>query len=244
MDSWLTPETIALLRSGLWLTLLVTAITTVGSLLLGIAVGTSAMLGKRPVQKLSKSFIEIHRNIPALVVVIFWAFAVPNLFPQQLRQTLFFNNPFWDSISTSTGLALPYYFLAGTFGLILNTSGYLAEIFRAGVNTIPAEQFESARTLGANKRVLFTHIMLPMGFTAAFPAVSTRLIHNFKNCALLSLVAVPIFFHGIQTAISKTFRATEFLLLATVVYLILSALIATLLRYTETRLARSGAEHA
>lgn len=236
MDSWLTVDMIELLQSGLILTLFVSLVTTIGAMIVGIAAGTASILGSRLVQRFARIFIEIHRNIPALVLVIFWAFAIPNVFPQQVRQQLFFNNSFWDSISNGTGISLPYYFLAGTFGLLLNTSGYLAEIFRSGVNTVPAEQFESARTLGANRRVVFWQIMLPSGLTAAFPAISTRLIHNFKNCALLSLVAVPVFFHGIQTAISKTFRATEFLLLATVVYLVLTALIATLLRYVETRL--------
>ena len=237
MISWLNPEMAELLIQGVRLTLIVTIITTIGSLMIGIAAGAGVLLGNKFIKRISTSFIEIHRNIPALVLVIFWAFGVPNIFPLSIRQGLFFNNSFWDSFTLVTGLALPYYFLAGTFGLLLNTSGYIAEIFRSGVNTIPDEQFESARTLGADRKAVFWYIMLPTGFSAAFPALASRLIHNFKNSALLALIAVPVFFHGIQTAISKTFRAIEFLLLATVVFLLLSAGIATLLRVWESRLS-------
>ncbi|MFK7805907.1 MAG: amino acid ABC transporter permease [Anaerolineae bacterium] len=235
LPEWLTPQAIELLWRGLVLTLVVTAITTAGSLLLGIFVGTMRLTGKPIVSRLSRIYIEIHRNIPALVLVIFWAFAVPNIFPQSLRQQIFFNNQFFDQISELTGISLPYYLFAGMLGLTLNTSGYLAELFRAGASTIPADQIDSARSLGASRWTIFWKILLPDGFRAAFPTISTRLIHNFKNTSLVSLVAVPVFFHGVQGSINKTFRATEFLLLAAVVYLILTALLAWLLRSIESR---------
>ena len=237
MASWLTPDMITLLTRGIVLTLIVSGVTTVGALVLGITAGAGRMLGNPLIQRLSILYIEVHRNIPALVLVIFWAFAVPNIFPRHLRQAIFFNNAFWDGVSNTIGIPLPYYLFAGTLGLTLNTSGYLAEQFRAGVSTIQTEQFESARTLGATRGIVFWQMMLPEGLIVAFPAIATRLIHNFKNTALLSLVAVPIFFHGIQTAISKTFRATEFLLLAAAVYLVLTAVFAQVLRILEGRFA-------
>ncbi|MEM8861121.1 MAG: ABC transporter permease subunit [Chloroflexota bacterium] len=233
---WLTAEARFLLTQGIILTLVITFFTSMFAFVLGIAAGTARLKGNQAIKTIARIYIEIHRNIPALVLVIFWAFAVPNIFPQSLRQQIFFNNTFWNQISELTGIALPYYLLAGALGLTLNTSAYLAELFRAGVNSIPSEHIESARSLGANSRVVFWQVLLPSGVQTAFPAMSTRLIHNFKNTALLSLVAVPIFFHGIQAAISKTFRATEFLLLAAVVYLVLTAILARLLRSAENGL--------
>jgi polar amino acid transport system permease protein len=235
LPDWLTPETITLLWQGLVLTLIITVVTTVGSLFLGILMGTLRLTGNRVSIVIARAYIEIHRNIPALVLVIFWAFAVPNIFPKPLRLQIFFNNQFLELVSELTRLSIPYYLFAGMFGLTLNTSAYLAELFRAGVGTIPADQIDSARSLGANRWVVFWTILLPGGVHAAFPAISGRLIHNFKNTSLISLVAVPVFFHGVQASISKTFQATEFLLLAAVVYLILTALLAQLLRSFEKR---------
>lgn len=65
---WLTPATLTLLWHGLILTLIVTAITTAGSLILGIIVGTARLTGNQIVSPLAYIYIEIHRNIPALVL--------------------------------------------------------------------------------------------------------------------------------------------------------------------------------
>jgi polar amino acid transport system permease protein len=182
--------------------------------------------------------VEIHRNIPALVLIIFWAFALPNLLPPGMRQTIFFKNIIMDGVSDLTGLSVPYYALAAAFALTLNTSAYLAELFRAGVGTIPREHLDAARSLGASPAVVLRTILIPEGIRASFPAMSTRLIHNMKNTALAAFVSVPELFHGIQTAITRSFRAVEFLLLAAVIYLLLSYGYSLLLTAVERRLAR------
>jgi polar amino acid transport system permease protein len=155
-----------------------------------------------------------------------------------MRQAIFFNNTIVNTLSDRTGLTVPYYVLAAGLGLTLNTSAYLAELFRAGVGTIPREHLDGARSLGASSIVVLRTILLPQGIRASFPAMSTRLIHNMKNTALASFVAVPEFFLGIQTAITRSFRAVEFLLLASVIYLLLSYCMSLLLTLVERRLGR------
>lgn len=233
---WLTPEAIDILWQGIILTLALTLLTSLFSLVVGIIVGTLRLSGSRVLRSLAAIYVAIHRNSPALVLIIFWAFAFPNLFPLEQRQVLFFNNVFMDGISQLTGLSLPYYALAATFALTLNTSAYIAELFRAGVGTIAQEHLDAARSLGASQRVLFWLFLLPQGVRAAFPAISTRLIHNMKNTALAAFVSVPEFFHSTQTAITRTFRALEFLLLAAAVYLALSFLFSVFLGWIERRL--------
>lgn len=236
MFPWLPLNTVYLLWQGLLLTIVLTLLTSLFSLIVGISWGTGRHFSKGWEKGIFITLIEIHRNIPALVLIIFWAFAVPNLFPAELRRTIFFNNSFWSFLSDVTGLSLPYYAVAAAFALTLNTSAYLAELFRAGVGTIPREVVDVARTLGSTQRDVFWKIMLPDGVRAAFPAISTRLIHNMKNTSLIAFVSVPVFFQGIQSVITKTFRAMEFLLLATVVYLILGWLVGRLLKGIEKRL--------
>ncbi|MGB0388262.1 MAG: amino acid ABC transporter permease [Ardenticatenaceae bacterium] len=233
---WLTPETIQLLWQGIILTVGLTFFTSIFSLVVGILMGTLRLAGSRVWRGVAAIYVAIHRNSPALVLVIFWAFAFPNLFPLEQRQFLFFNNAFMEGISQLTGLSLPYYALAATLALTLNTSAYIAELFRAGVGSIAQEHLDAARSLGASPRALFWHILLPQGVRVAFPAISTRLIHNMKNTALAAFVSVPEFFHSTQTAISRTFRAIEFLLLAAAVYLALSFLFAALLRWIDEQL--------
>jgi polar amino acid transport system permease protein len=238
--SWLTPKFIILLLEGVIVTIFLTAITSILSLLVGVGVGTMRLSPRPWLHWLAGIFVDIFRNIPALVLIIFFAFAVPNAFPLLLRQELFFNNDLAAWAKQISGLSLPSYALAAIVGLTLNSSAYIAELFRAGVGTIPQEYVDAARSLGAGQTAVFKQIILPQGFRAAFPAIETRLIHNMKNSALVSFVAVPDFFLATQTAINKSFRATQFLLLATAVYLILSVSYAALLRQIEHRLNRQS----
>ena len=235
---WLTDETISLLWRGLTLTIALTLITSALSLALGIGIGTLRLSPRWFWRWLAAVHVDVHRNIPALVLIIFWAFALPNLFPSEMRQGLFFNNGLMTWLGGWTQLSLPYYALATALALTLNTSAYLAELFRAGVGTIAQEHLDAAQTLGASPGVIFTRILLPQGLRASFPAISTRLIHNMKNTALAAFVSVPEFFHGTQTAITRSFRALEFLLLAAAVYLALSFCLAGCLSWIEHRLER------
>ena len=233
---WLSPEIGRLLARGLLYTVTLTAITTVLSLFVGILVGSLRISGRPLLSRAAGVYVEIFRNIPALVLIIFFAFAVPNLFPVEYRQQLFFNNVLMIWAEGVSGLSLPYYGLAVIMALTFNTSAYLAELFRAGVGTIPRQIVDAARSLGATRTAVYRQILLPQGIRAAFPAIATRLIHNMKNTALASIVAVPEFFHATQTAITQTFFALQFLLLAALIYLLLSASFAALLRQVERRL--------
>ena len=237
---WLTPDLLRLLLRGLLLTLALTGVTGGAALALGVAAGAMRMSGNRLARGLALAHVEIHRNLPALVLMILWAFALPNLFASEARRTIFFDNVLLNWISGWSGLSLPYYTLAAGAALVLNTSAYLAELFRAGVGAIPQQHVDAARTLGASPLDLFRRVLLPQGMRAAFPAISTRLIHHLKNTSLAAFVSTPEFFHSVQTAVTRTFLALEFLVLAAVVYLVLAAALSGLLRWTEGRLAAAG----
>lgn len=204
--------------------------------MLGVGVGSMRLTGRRWVRRLGALHVEIHRNVPALVLIIFWAFAVPNLVPNATRQRFFFANPVIQYLEGLTGLPLIYYGLAVALALTLNTSAYIAEIFRAAVGTVSQEHVESALTLGASRKQVYWRILLPQGMRAAMPAITTRLIHNLKNTSLASFVSVPEFFQSTQLAITRSFRAMEYLLLAAVVYLILSWLFSEFLRWCASRI--------
>ncbi len=235
---WLTGEVIATLAAGVAVTLVLTIITSALSLLIGVSVGTLRLSATATIRWPATAFVEVFRNVPALIQIIFWAFAVPNLLPIDLRRDLLFDNAVMDALGAVTGLPIPYYGLAAVLGLSLNTAAHLADVFRSGVGAIPVEQLESVRTLGADRRAAFRALVLPSALRTSFPAISTRLIHNFKNTALASFVAVPELFHEIQASITETFLATEFLVLAALIYLSLSWLLTLGLDLVDARLHR------
>ena len=216
-------------------------VTSVTSFVVGIGVGTLRLSSNRLIRNAAGAFVEVFRNIPALIQIIFWAFAFPSLFPADARAIIFFDNSAMAWLTMATGLGIPYYALAACFGLTLNTGSHIAELFRAGVGTLPRERVDTARLLGARTLALFWSILLPGGVRAAFPAITTRLIHNMKNTALASFVAVPELFQAVQASITQSFRAVEFLMVAAVVYLLLSTLMAALLRQVDIGLHRGRA---
>ena len=219
---WLTAEVLALLGAGLVVTIVITVVTTALAMMVGVGLVTLRLADRRWIRAAATTFVEVFRNIPALIQIIFWAFAFPNLFAPDTRRILFFDNGLVDALGDLTGLAVPYYAVAASFALVLNTGAHLGELFRAGVGTVAREHVDAARSLGARRREVFWRILLPDGMRAAFPAITTRLVHNLKNTALASFVAVPELFHAVQAEISRSFRATEFLTLAALLYLALA----------------------
>jgi polar amino acid transport system permease protein len=178
-------------------------------------------------------FVETFRNIPALVLILFFAFALPNAIPPDQRRTLFFDNSLINSLSNISGLSIPWYAIAAIVALTLNTSAYIAELFRAGAGTIAQEHIQAAQTMGASLFTIFQVILAPGAIRAAYPAITSRLIHNLKNTALASVVAVPELFNSIQTSITRSFLAIEFLMLAALLYLLLAFCMSAGLRWLE-----------
>ncbi len=230
MPAWLSPDIVALLANGLGVTVTLTLITATLAVGLGVGIGWLRLSALGWARAAATVYVELFRNVPALIGVIFWAYALPNALDPATRRALLFDNLLMAGLSQLTGLAIPYYALAAGLALTLNTSAYVAELFRAGVGTLAREHWEAARTLGASHGRAFFGLLLPHGLRAASPALTTRLIHHLKNTALASFVAVPELFQAVQTSITRTFYAVELLLLASVLYGLLSFVFAQLLR--------------
>ena len=226
------------LASGALVTVLLTVGTSFGSILAAFGLAAARFSGGAFSRRLANAYVEVFRNVPALIQIIFLAFALPTVFPDDLRRTVFFDNWLADIASRATGLPLPYYALAAGVGLVLNTSAHLAEILKAGIAAVPTAHIDAVRTMGATQREAFRSVALPDGLRAVFPGVSNRLVHNMKNTALASFVAVPELFHQMQAAINRTFQASELLLLTSALYLALSIALTGLLAWVDQRLHR------
>jgi len=231
-----------LLTGDILLGAAVTVVVTILTSITSFALGAAAALGRRsdrPVRRrLAGAFVETFRNVPALILLIFFAFAIPNVFPQDLRRTIFFDNSFIDGLGTVTFLTIPYYAIAAIVALSANTGAHLAEVIGAGIDTIPSQRIEAARSLGASRRSLYRTVILPDAVRVSFPGITNRLVHNLKNTALVGFVAVPDLFQELQATITRTFQATRTLLLAAVLYLILAAVLEFVLGRFERSIRR------
>jgi len=238
MPDWLTSELAGEIGRGVAVTVVLTLLTAAASFVVGLA----AAIGRRSRQswarRVAGTFVEVFRNVPALILVIFFAFAVPNLFPLEMRRTIFFQNWIVDLLGEITTLPLPYYGVAAAIALTANTGAHLAEVLRAGLDAVPPARVDAARSLGATARSAYFTVTIPDGVRIAFPGLINRLVHNLKNTALVGFVAVPDAFQEIQGAITETFEARELLIFAALVYLFLATVLEFGLRRVEAALWR------
>lgn len=232
---WLSEDAQARLEDGVTLTVVITLITSIAAMVLGVMVNRLRLSPWPLVRGFGRIYIETFRNIPTLVLILLFAYGLPNAFDQELRREIFFRSEsmlYLRENSTeilNRRLLIPYYAVGAMVGITLNTSAYIAEILRAGAATIPQRQLESAHLLGASTDGTYWRFVLPHSLRTTSPELITRLVHNMKNTTLASFVAVPEFYNAIFTIITQTFQAIDLILFAIVSYLVFSAVFSLVL---------------
>lgn len=188
------------------------------SLLIGAAIGLvvaharTARLG--PVRWLAWTYTELFRNAPLLLLIFFVFFGLPELGIVAL-----------DKIESFV------------LTLSLYAGAYLAEVFRAGLASIPVSYVEAARAMGLRPLQVRRHVVWPLMFRITLPALSNNLISLFKDTSLATAIAVPELTYVARKINTDTFRVMEAWLTATALYLVTSYAIAFALRRVERRYA-------
>lgn len=140
------------------------------TVVLGLAGGLVVGIGRYSRSKLlrwpASAFIEIFRNTPVLVQIIWFYYAFPIL----------------------TGIDVNP-FLAAVLGISLNTMAFSAEIYRAGIQSIDPGQWEAGKAIGMTQRQTLQRIILPVAIKRVLPALTNRGIEVFKMSTLASIVA-------------------------------------------------------
>jgi polar amino acid transport system permease protein len=188
------------------------------SLLIGCVIGLAAALartsGPRPLRLAVAAYTEFLRNIPILLLAYFCFYGLPHLGIRIL-----------DNIGTFV-LALSIY-----------ASAYLAEIFRAGIGSVPRGYLEAGMAIGLTRWQRFRHITLPVTLRITLPSLSNNFISLFKDTSLASAIAVPELTWGAMWINVNTFRVLESWTIAGLLYLGACYLIALGLRRIERRYA-------
>lgn len=166
----------------------------------------------------SRIIIEIFRDLPVLVVLVWLFYCLPIFLGDNLRLT-----PFTVAV----------------IGLGLNFSALQAEIFRAGLEAIPPGQLEVARTLGFSRFHIVCYIVIPQVLWRTLAPTLGQAVNTLKLTSLASFIAVDDVFHATTFLIQETYRPLEFYTTLAVLYLLtimpLSFLIQTFERYLEIR---------
>lgn len=151
---------------GLQGTVIIFLVTVVLGLAGGLIVGIARHSANRWFRWPAMAFVEVFRNTPVLVQIIWFYYAFPIL----------------------TGIDVNP-FLAAVLGISLNTMAFSAEIYRAGIQSIEPGQWEAGKALGMNHRQTLQRIILPVSIKRILPALTNRGIEVFKMSTLASVVA-------------------------------------------------------
>lgn len=206
---------------GLNLTVQISLYSAVLALVLGTTLGLARLSSFKPVYYFATSVIEFFRNTPLLVQLFFWNFALPMAFPEEIRMKLFeLNFEFW----------------VATIGLGIYTAAFVAEIIRAGIQSIPKGLLEASYSSGLTFPQTLRKIILPLAFRQIIPPLGSEFLNNMKNSSLAMTVGVAEVCWSAQEVESLTYAGFEATAVATGIYLGLSMLISLFLNLVNVRL--------
>jgi putative glutamine transport system permease protein len=215
----MSAESWGLLFSGLRVTLEVSLLSIASSLALGTLIGALRIAPVAPLRVLSIGYIEFFRNVPLLIVLFFAFFGLPY-----------------------AGLRLDSY-PAAVVGLSVYHAAYVAEVVRAGLQSIPHGQFEAGRALGLNYLQMLRLVLLPQAFRISIPPLGNVFIALVKNTSVAGAISVFELVKQADTVESRTFDPTAFIV-AGLLFLVLTIPLSGLVNMIEQRLQtrrRAGA---
>ncbi len=185
-----------LLLQGLWMTLALAAVTAPLSAVVGLAIAMAQDLPSKPLRFALVAYVDVLRAIPPLVLLIFIFFGLPFL-----------------------GLKLNE-FTAAVLALTLNGSSYFAEIFRAGLESVPNGQREAARSTGLTWFQSMTQVVAPQGTRNVLPDLVSNMVELVKQTSIASAVALQELLRSAQLGQGLLYNPTP-LVAAAIIYFLM-----------------------
>ena len=186
--------------------------------ILGTLIGLARLSRARWLSLPATIYVEFFRGVP-LVMVIFW---------------------FWFIIPTLLGRSLPEYSVALT-AFVIFEAAYLAEIVRAGIQSVPRGQVEAATATGLSQAQMMRHVILPQALRNMIPALATQFIVLLKDTSLASIIGYVDLTKAAQIVNNREIRPFELYLFIAVVYWLCSYTISGYARRLENHPSRHPA---
>lgn len=211
---------------GLKTTLILTAGSFIVSIFLGLFIGIARLSDKAWINTPATVYIEFIRGVPMIVFIFFIALVlVPALVD-------FINWIFDSDVKTRTVTNT----WRGAAALCLFYAAFIAEVFRAGIQSVPIGQIEAGKALGLNGRVIMRRITLPQAVRNTLPALGNDLIALFKDTSLVSVIAASELTYRARIYQGSSFRIRETFFILMVIYVTMTLVLSLALRWFESRL--------
>ena len=192
-------ESLPFLLEGLWVTVLIVVACMAISLILGLVLALARISSYVWLRLISAAYIDFFRGVP-LLVLVFWAF-------------------FTVPIATGTPLpAIP----TGIIAMSINLTAFVAEIYRAGIQSVTLGQRHAALSLGMTQRQALQRVILPQAVRHVVPPVASAWVSLFKDTALLSVIIVPELMYQARILAVQTYRPLEIYTVIALVYFVIT----------------------
>ncbi|MDQ7093051.1 amino acid ABC transporter permease [Desulfosporosinus sp. PR] len=213
-------DSIPILNRAALLTLELTA----GAVAIGVVIGLFMALARLSEVKILRGaaiiYIDFFRGTPLLVQIFLVYFLIPKLLH-------------WQTLPDN------YQYIAGIIAMGLNSGAYIAEIFRAGIQSIDRGQTEAARSLGMTHAQAMRYVILPQAFKRVIPPLGNEFIALLKDSSLLSIIAIEELFYSAKIIAGRTFQPIPMYIAAALYYLVMTQLISQWVAYMERRLGKN-----
>ena len=190
------------------------------AVLCGTILGLALTLLRRSKFKLisyiAAAYVEFVRGTPLLVQIYIIYIGLPKLI----------------------GIDMPD-MTVGSIALALNSAAYISEIIRAGIEAVDKGQMEAARSLGMNQGLAMVHVIIPQAFKNILPALGNEFISVIKESSMVSVIGVAELMYNASIVRGNTALGLEPIIVAAVVYFVLTFTLTRCLGYVERRMKAS-----
>ena len=204
---------IQFLISGLGLTLSISLISIFFSLIIGFLIALPGLSSNKFLIIINRTYIEIFRSIPLLVLLLWVYYGLPVIF------------------NISLGA-----FIAGIISLSLSDSAFEAEIFRAGLQSVNSGQKDAAKSLGLNKFQEMKLIIFPQAVRIILPAIGNQFVYVLKMSSLVSIIGLADLTRKANELVVSVYRPLEVYSFLVLEYLFLIIIISYFIRKLEKKL--------
>lgn len=225
---------------GVWVTVYVCLIAFALALLVGLFFGLGRISRNRVVQESATFYVEIVRGVPMLVILYYIAFVGA---PGLVDLINWAGNGLLSAGVRGMGQALADFSIRdlnfttrAILALVIGYSAFIAEIFRAGIESVEKGQVEAARSLGMSNWQAMRHIILPQAVRRVLPPLGNDFVAMLKDSSLVSVLGVQDITQLGKLYATSTFRFFETYNVVAFLYLVMTIALSLLVRYLERRM--------
>ena len=217
-DLSLVTDSLPLLLQGALVTLEITALAVGLGLVFGLVAALAQLSKFAPLRLIAKVYVDFIRGTPLLVQIFIIYFALPVVIGHRI-------DPFFAAVAACS----------------INSGAYVAEIFRAGIQSIDIGQMRAGLSLGMNWTMTMRYIILPQAFKRIIPPLGNEFIAMLKDSSLVSVIGFEELTRSGQLIIAETYGSLEIWSAVAIIYLVMTLTITRIVSVLEKKFRASDA---